>query len=178
MNSSWSCSKRLRTWANVQWTLKYIQYANRNALRQACVHTATGLMRSKKRGRNSILMTGHHPDVLLIGRSKQKHFPDLDSVASSVWNFCARSQTSFGGETIGGVAYFPFVNRLQNSRFFFLKISKNRESVAWESYALEALEPHSVWLLVRTWIRKNTDCFAVYFVNGRCHFCKGRYHCW
>ena len=36
--------------------------------------------------------------------ANQKHYPDLGSKASSVWKFCARSQTSFRGETVGGVA--------------------------------------------------------------------------
>ena len=76
--------------------------------------------------------------------------------------------------------------RLQNSRFFFSKSVKKsvkrgvrvlRARSARASHARRACEarekktslalcfqPHSrpfVWLLARTWIRKNTDCFAV-----------------
>ena len=36
--------------------------------------------------------------------TNQKHYPDLSSDVSSVWNFCAVSQMSFPGETSGGVA--------------------------------------------------------------------------
>ena len=58
--------------------------------------------------------------------------------------------------------------RLQNSRVFFLKISKEIGK-AWHKCLMpEAREPHFqprsrpfVWLLARTWISKNTDCFAV-----------------
>ena len=49
--------------------------------------------------------------VLLIGWIKfprgtinQKHYPDMGSDASSVWNSALVSQTSFGGETSGSVA--------------------------------------------------------------------------
>ena len=38
------------------------------------------------------------------GTINQKHHPDLGSDASSVWNFCARFLTSFGGETSGSFA--------------------------------------------------------------------------
>ena len=47
-----------------------------------------------------MLMTCHYPVVVvfLIGRAareiwsaNQKHYPDLDSVTSSVWHFCSRS---------------------------------------------------------------------------------------
>ena len=38
------------------------------------------------------------------GKSEAQQCPDLDSEASSVWNFCARfSESSFWGETSGGV---------------------------------------------------------------------------
>ena len=36
--------------------------------------------------------------------TNQKHYPDLGSDASSVWNSALVSQTSFGGETSGSVA--------------------------------------------------------------------------
>ena len=36
--------------------------------------------------------------------TNQKHYPDLGSEATPVWNFCAAFQTSFGGETSGSVA--------------------------------------------------------------------------
>ena len=55
---------------------------------------------------------------------------------------------------------------------FFLKISKDigkawRKSLTCAKRAslTRCFQPHSrpfVWLLARTWIRKNTDCFAVY----------------
>ena len=70
----------------------------------------------------------------------------------------------------------PLEFRLQNSLCF----SQNCFSVAEESHMHEAREPHMpfpslalhfqprsrpfVWLLARTWIRKNTGCFAVYLV--------------
>ena len=61
--------------------------------------------RLRKERRNSILMTRYQPDlgsVLLIGWSKlsakKNHYPDVDSVASSVLNFCARfSDVIFAG---------------------------------------------------------------------------------
>ena len=37
------------------------------------------------------------------GMTNQKHYADLGSDASSVWNFLLVSQTSFGGDTIGRV---------------------------------------------------------------------------
>ena len=70
--------------------------------------------------------------------------------------------------------------RLQNSRVFFSKSVKKkvkcgvrvlraRASYARRARSLPSLahcfQPcfrPSVWLLARTWIRKNTDCFAVY----------------
>ena len=78
---------------------------------------------------------------------------------------------------------FLFCNnrtRLQNSRVFFLKISKEIGK-AWRKSLTRAkpqetreaslpsltlrFQPRSrpfVWLFALTWIRKNTDCFAVY----------------
>ena len=60
-------------------------------------------------------------------------------------------------------------SRLQNSRFFFLKISKGIGKALPRSCSREARAPYFqalsrpfVWLLARTWIRKNTDYFAVY----------------
>ena len=43
------------------------------------------------------------------GMTNQKHYPGLDSDASSVWNFCAcfSDETSFRGETSGGVPKCP-----------------------------------------------------------------------
>ena len=36
--------------------------------------------------------------------ANQKHYPDMGSDASSVWNFCTGfSETSFGGETSGSI---------------------------------------------------------------------------
>ena len=72
-------------------------------------------------------------------------------------------------------------NRLQNSRVFFLKISKEIGKAWLKSLEREARERKarekrlspvslsvfnlvpdlSVWLLARTWIRKSTDCLAV-----------------
>ena len=46
--------------------------------------------------RNSVLTTHHYSDLgsasdwLKICLTNQKHYPDLSSDASSVWNFCAR----------------------------------------------------------------------------------------
>ena len=40
--------------------------------------------------------------------TNQKHSPDLGSDASSVWNSALVSQTSFRGETSGGVANVGF----------------------------------------------------------------------
>ena len=36
-------------------------------------------------------------------QKKQKHYPDVGSNASSVWNFCARSSESFRGQRSGDV---------------------------------------------------------------------------
>ena len=78
------------------------------------------------------------------------------------------------------VIFYP---RLQNSRFFFSKSvkksvkrgvrvlrarSERKKTVFLASLPSLALcfQPRSrpfVWLLARTWIRKNTDCFAVKF---------------
>ena len=84
--------------------------------------------------------------------------------------------------------FFLSSSRLQNSRFFFLKISKeigkawrksltraNHASLTRPSLTSLALcfQPSStpfVWLLARTWIRKNTECFAVYTVSKRIRF--------
>ena len=61
--------------------------------------TTTGFpakWRLRNERRNSILMTRHFPDVgsasylLKICSTNQKHYPDLGSVTSSVWNFSAR----------------------------------------------------------------------------------------
>ena len=43
------------------------------------------------------------------GMTNQKHYPGLDSDASSAWNFCAcfSDETSFRGETSGGVPKCP-----------------------------------------------------------------------
>ena len=77
--------------------------------------------------------------------------------------------------------------RLQNSRFF-LKISKEigkacrksltrakRDLASLPSLAL-CFQPRSrpfVWLLARTWIRKTTDCFAVYVCAKNRYIYKG-----
>ena len=48
---------------------------------------------------------------------------------------------------------------------FFLKISKEivmRESLPSLALCFQSRTGPFVWLLARTWIRKNTDCFAVY----------------
>ena len=66
--------------------------------------------RLRKESRNSILIrvTSQIWLVLLIGWSKlsanKKHYPDLDSVASSVWNFCALFSDVISREASGGVA--------------------------------------------------------------------------
>ena len=74
---------------------------------------------------------------------------------------------------------------------FFLKISKEMSKAWRKSYAREAREPHTpvgrvrlspvslsvfslVWLLARTWIRKNTDCFAVYQFRDTARL---KFHC-
>ena len=69
--------------------------------------------RVRNERRNSILMTHHHPDlgcasdwlkqVSYRGTTNQKHYPDLGSGSSSVWNSALISQTSFRGETSGDV---------------------------------------------------------------------------
>ena len=56
--------------------------------------------RLKKKRRNSILMTCHYQDlgsasdwlrqILRAARPIRKHYPDLGTDASSVWNLCAR----------------------------------------------------------------------------------------
>ena len=58
-------------------------------------------------------------------------------------------------------------SRLQNSRFF-LKINKEigkawRKSLKREFLCFQPRPTPFVWLLARTWIHKNTDCFAVYW---------------
>ena len=66
--------------------------------------------RLRKERRNSILMTRHCRDLgsVLIGwkfaSTNQKHYPDLGSDLSLVWNFCARFSDVIRGETCGGVA--------------------------------------------------------------------------
>ena len=49
--------------------------------------------------------------------SNQKHYPDLGSDTSSVWNFCTVfvSQTSFRGKTGGGVAKCRLFSQSRNS---------------------------------------------------------------
>ena len=58
--------------------------------------------RLRNKRRNSVLMTHHYPDLgilycflLVVPHGKfdsanQKHYPDLGSDTSSVWNFCTR----------------------------------------------------------------------------------------
>ena len=56
-------------------------------------------------------MTRHYPGLGIVCVSdwlkqistNQKHYPDLSSDTSSVWNSALVSQTSFRGETSGGV---------------------------------------------------------------------------
>ena len=48
---------------------------------------------------------------------------------------------------------------------FFLKISKEIGK-AWRKSLTRLARPF-VWLLARTWIRKNTDCFAVYMAGEK-----------
>ena len=43
--------------------------------------------------------------------ANQKHYPDLGSDTSSVWNSVLISQTSFGGETSGSVAKCHFTGK-------------------------------------------------------------------
>ena len=79
------------------------------------------------------------------------------------------------------------ISRLQNSRFFFLKISKEIGKAWRKSLTRAKREPQTpvgrlaslpsltlgfqprsrpfVWLLTLTWIRKNTDRFAVYTIR-------------
>ena len=71
-----------------------------------------------------------HTDDATVPRSwkckfsaNQNYFPDLGSVASSVWNLCARfeSQTLFRGDTRGGVAKCRlFCRAIGKSNSFFL----------------------------------------------------------
>ena len=76
-----------------------------------------------------------------------------------------------------------FKNRLQNRWFFFSKSVKKsvksgvralRTRSARVSHAL-CFQPRSrpvVWLLAHTGIRKNTDCFTIYFKNNsQGHIC-------
>ena len=68
--------------------------------------------------RNSILMPLYYPELSSasdwlkkkIPSSNQKHYPDLGSYASSVYNSWAHNvpQASFYRETSGGVAKYPF----------------------------------------------------------------------
>ena len=80
--------------------------------------------------RNSILMTRHYPGLerasnwfKQIFSQSENYFPDLGSVASSVWNFCSRfdSQTSFRGHSSGSVAKCRlFCQAIGKSNAFFL----------------------------------------------------------
>ena len=56
-----------------------------------------------------------------LGRTNQKHYPDLGSDALSVWNFGAVSLKSFGGETSGSVAKCRLFSqgRVKRGQFFF-----------------------------------------------------------
>ena len=66
---------------------------------------AKWLLRNERR--NSIQMTRHYPDLgsasdwaeanFPRGTTNQKHYPDLCSAASSVWNFCARFSAVISG---------------------------------------------------------------------------------
>ena len=76
------------------------------------------------------------------------------------WKSCLNSRVSL---TFQATAFQYFWSRLQNSRLFFLKISKEIGK-AWRKSLVRAKESLTfVWLLARTWISKNTDCFAIYF---------------
>ena len=56
-------------------------------------------------------MTHHNPDLgsasdwlnQPCGTTNQKHYPDLGSDVSSVWNFCACFSATFGEKTSGSV---------------------------------------------------------------------------
>ena len=65
---------------------------------------------------------------------------------------------------------WPPINRLQNSQVFFSKSVMRsvkggiRVLCTWSARVSLCFQPRSrpfVWLLAHTWIRKNTDCFAV-----------------
>ena len=49
------------------------------------------------------------------GTANRKHYSDLGSEASSVWNFCSRSSEVISPETSGGVAKFGFFLRYFSS---------------------------------------------------------------
>ena len=64
-----------------------------------------------------------HQLISVVSEEKDmEHFPDLGSVTSSVWNFCARfdSQTSFQGDIRGGVTKCRlFCQTIGKSSVFF-----------------------------------------------------------
>ena len=70
-------------------------------------------MTSEKQRRNSILITRHYPDLGSVSDWLNQIFHSSQAIRSTTqiwvvtryhWNFCAVCQTSFGGETSGGVA--------------------------------------------------------------------------
>ena len=104
--------------------------------------------------RNSILMTRRYPDLgsasdwsCLVGfaSTNQKHYPDLASHASSVWNFCAgfsdvisrgnqwcRREMSavFSSYSSSKVANFKI--KLQNFQMSFCKMLKKHWRTKWK----------------------------------------------
>ena len=58
--------------------------------------------------------------------TSQKHYPDLGSDFSSVWNFCTFSQTSFLGETSGGITKFCL---FYEAKYMLVYKSNERERI-------------------------------------------------
>ena len=68
----------------------------------------------------------------LRGTINQKHYPNLGSDVSSVWNFCLISQKSFGGKTSGSVA---------KCRLFSQATWSSTKTVIWEYYGIFSQRP-------------------------------------
>ena len=66
----------------------------------------------------------------------QKNYPDVGSDASSVWNFCARFQTSFRGETVGGVAKCRLFSQAINVLHILVLLCLVSSHLSWSSSPL------------------------------------------
>ena len=121
-----TCCSRSCWWNHVDnnWHVSLIAYGHSLRKQPTFCDATSGFptkWRLRNEHRNSILMTHYSLDLgsasdwlcrVKFALTNQKQYPDLSSDASSVWNFCAVSQTSFCRGTRGGIVKFRCFLRL------------------------------------------------------------------